>query len=136
MLEDNILEPGQEICDGRFKVQCVLGSGAYGEIYKVEKLKNGKSYAAKVERAHRKNKRISLFWEHKLIKKLKDKTLLPHAIYIGTDKSHKNNHFHVMVMDLLGPSLEDLFQKYRRKFDLKTVCLTGNQMIERIQAVH
>jgi len=86
-----------------------LGSGAFGEIYKVEKIKNGQSYAAKVERAHRKNRRTSLFWEHKLIKRLRDKTIVPHAIYIGTDKSNKNNVFHVMVMDLLGPSLEDLF---------------------------
>ena len=125
MLDDTILEPGMEICDGRFKVQTVLGSGAFGEIYKVERLKNGQSYAAKVERAHRKNKRTSVFWEHKVLKKMRDKTLVPHVIYIGTDKSNKNNVFHVMVMDLLGPSLEDLFQKCKRRFDLKTVCLTG-----------
>ena len=62
--------------------------------------------------------------------------MIPHAIYIGTDKSHKNNHFHVMVMDLLGPSLEDLFQKCKRRFDLKTVCLTGIQMVQRLEAVH
>ena len=41
MLEDNILETGMEICDGRFRVSTVLGSGAYGEIYKVEKIKSG-----------------------------------------------------------------------------------------------
>jgi len=102
-----------------------LGSGAFGEIYKVEKKKNGQSYAAKVERAFRKNKRTTLFWEHKLIKRLKDKTIIPHTIYIGTDKSNKNNIFHVMVMDLLGPSLEDLFQKCKRRFDVKSVCMTG-----------
>lgn len=44
--------------------------------------------------------------------------------------------FHVMVMDMLGPSLEDLFQKCKRRFDLKTVCLTGVQMIKRIERVH
>lgn len=41
-----------------------------------------------------------------------------------------------MVMDQLGLSLEDLFQKCNRHFDLKTVLLIGIQMISRIQACH
>jgi hypothetical protein len=62
-----------------------------------------------------------LFWESKLIHKLRGKTCVPGLYYIGTDSSTPNQHFHVMVMDLLGKSLEDLFQECRRKFDLKTV---------------
>ena len=41
-----------------------------------------------------------------------------------------------MVMDLLGPSLEDLFMQCKRKFDLKTCCLVAQQMIKRIEKVH
>jgi hypothetical protein len=37
-----------------------------------------------------------------------------------------------MVMDLLGPSLEDLFQKMGKKFTLKTVVLIGIQIIQRL----
>ena len=44
----NNLQEGQEILDGRFKIVKKLGSGAFGEIFKVEKKKSGEMYAAKI----------------------------------------------------------------------------------------
>jgi len=76
-LDDTILEQGMDILEGRFKVLKKLGSGAFGEIYKVEKKKSGEVFAAKIEKAVEKQKHIMLFWESKLIHKLRGKTYVP-----------------------------------------------------------
>ena len=93
-------------------------------------------YAAKIERAVKNQKHVMLFWESKMIHKLRGKTYVPQLYYIGTDKTNEKNQFHVMVMDMLGPSLEDLFVQCKRKFDLKTCCLVAQAMIKRIEKCH
>jgi casein kinase 1 alpha len=39
-------------------------------------------------------------------------------------------------MDLLGPSLEDLFNFCARRFTMKTVLMLADQMIGRIEYIH
>ena len=39
-------------------------------------------------------------------------------------------------MELLGPSLETLFQAKHKKFSLKTTCMIGIQILDRIEYVH
>ena len=75
---------------------------------------------------------IMLFWESKLIHKLRGKTFVPFLHFVGDEKTEDGKMYHVMVMDLLGKSLEDLFQECRRKFDLKTVLHISSQMVSAI----
>lgn len=47
-------------------------------------------------------------------------------IIVGLPKMYYFGHegdYNVMAIDLLGPSLEDLFEYCRRKFTLKTVLM-------------
>ena len=39
-------------------------------------------------------------------------------------------------MELLGKSLEDIFQQQQKKFSIKTVCMIGIQMIDRLEFIH
>jgi hypothetical protein len=58
-----------------------------------------------------------------------DLACVPNLHFVGDEKTEDNKTYHVMVMDLLGKSLEDLFQECRRKFDLKTVLCIAIQMV-------
>ena len=61
------------------------------------------------EKAVHMQRHIMLFWESKLIHKLRGKTHVPNLHFVGDEKTEAGKNYHVMVMDLLGKSLEDLF---------------------------
>jgi hypothetical protein len=54
------------------------------------------------------------------------------AFIVGLPKLYyysQEGDYSVMVIDLLGPSLEDLFEYCRRKFTVKTVLMLAIQMV-------
>ncbi len=49
---------------------------------------------------------------------------VPSVYYFGQEGFHN-----VLVLDLLGPSMEDLFEMCNRKFSVKTVAQAAKQMV-------
>uniref|UniRef100_A0A914CLQ1 non-specific serine/threonine protein kinase n=1 Tax=Acrobeloides nanus TaxID=290746 RepID=A0A914CLQ1_9BILA len=56
---------------------------------------------------------------------------IPCVKYFGRERD-----FFCLVMDLLGPSLEDLFNFCGRRFTIKTVLMIADQMLGRIEYIH
>lgn len=50
---------------------------------------------------------------------------VPQVHHFGQEGLHN-----VLVIDLLGPNLEDLFDMCGRKFTIKTVCMAAKQMVK------
>ncbi|KAL0388439.1 UNVERIFIED_CONTAM: Casein kinase-like protein 11 [Sesamum radiatum] len=78
-----------------------------------------------------KTKHPQLYYESKLYMLLQGGTGIPHLKWFGVE-----GEYNAMVIDLLGPSLEDLFNYCNRKFTLKTVLMLADQLINRVEYMH
>uniref|UniRef100_A0A914C8S4 non-specific serine/threonine protein kinase n=1 Tax=Acrobeloides nanus TaxID=290746 RepID=A0A914C8S4_9BILA len=120
---------GQFIVGQTYKLIRQIGAGSFGEVYICVHVTNGQEYAVKIEPIKAKNPQ--LYYEGKVLKYLGTGIGLPHMRYFGQEREH-----YCMVMELLGPSLEDLFNTCKRRFSLKTVLMLADQMIGRIEMLH
>jgi hypothetical protein len=85
----------------------------------------GKEVAIKLEPVVEKQP-SPLKHESRIYKTLMGGPGVPWMIWSG-----KQGDYNVMVIDLLGPSLEDLFKLCNRHFSLKTVLLLADQLVRR-----
>lgn len=118
-----------KICKGRFTVGKKLGAGSFGEIFVAHDRETKRDVAIKVESTSSRHPQI--LFEAKIYKLLAGGKGIPQMYWVGTE-----GPYHIMVLELLGPSLEDLFSYCKRKFSLKTAILLADQMFERIEYMH
>jgi len=114
---------------GRFRLGRKIGSGSFGDIYLGENVLTREEVAIKLECV--KTKHPQLHIEAKLYRTLHPGVGIPQVKWCGFE-----GEYNVMVMELLGPSLEDLFNFCSRKFSLKTVLLLADQMLSRVEYIH
>jgi predicted Ser/Thr protein kinase len=66
----------------------------------------------------------SLDHEHRVLTKLSGGTGIPRVRWFGMETG-----FYAMVVECLGPSLEDVFIRCQFKFTVKTVLLLAGQLV-------
>ncbi|KAI8826012.1 kinase-like domain-containing protein [Fimicolochytrium jonesii] len=120
---------GPTVVGGHFKVGKKIGEGSFGIIYEGTNLKTNEQIAIKFE--PRKAETPQLRDEYRTYKLLVGLPGIPKCYYFGQEGLHS-----VLVLELLGPSLEDAFDLCGRHFTLKTVCMLAKNMIRRMQTVH
>ena len=117
---------GQLIFD-RYKLIKKLGEGSFGSIYMAEY--NNQYYAIKLE--ERKMGHNLLENEAYIMGHLRGPGL---PLVKSYGYSNKHN---ILVMELMGKSLEDIFEKFeKKKMSIRCVCNIGYQMIEILEYIH
>ena len=107
-----------------------LGKGSFGQIYKCFNTQTKKEYAAKIESN---TTTIPLLThEYKMLKMLEGGEGIPTPIFFknqGLDT--------ILVIDNLGPNLEDILQDTKKKkFSLKTTLMIADQILTRLNYIH
>nr|CAD7573889.1 unnamed protein product [Timema californicum] len=107
----------------KYRLGRKIGSGSFGDIYLGTNISTGEEVAIKLECI--KTRHPQLHIESKFYKMMQGGVGIPTIKWCGSE-----GDYNVMVMELLGPSLEDLFNFCSRRFSLKTVLLLADQLVK------
>uniref|UniRef100_A0A7S0JYT6 Casein kinase I n=1 Tax=Cafeteria roenbergensis TaxID=33653 RepID=A0A7S0JYT6_CAFRO len=117
----------------KYRVVKKIGAGSFGDIYLGINDSTKEEVAMKLEST--KSKHPQLIYEAKLYRILQGAVGVPYIRWYGVE-TFPQGSFNVLVMDLLGESLEDLFNRCGRRFSLKTVLMIADQVLLRLEYIH
>ena len=115
-----------------YKLRKKIGEGSFGKIYIAININTKEELAVKLEKrdSDSESSRSLLETEAYILSHLKAFGLPDIKIY-GC-----NSDYNILIMELLGQSLENLFQSQNKSFSIKTACMLGIQMVDRIEYIH
>jgi serine/threonine protein kinase len=113
-----------------YKLIKKIGSGSFGEVFLTID-KNGNEFAAKIEEKKSKNRLKAEFNIYKKVLNNKNIIGIPKVYnYIETTS------YNILIMELLGKSLENLFDDNLRNFSLSTIFKLALDMLNIIERFH
>lgn len=110
------------------KVIKQIGKGTTGKIYRCIDLNYNIPVAIKVETIQNKS---HLYDEYKMLRYLNTVDGVPDVYDFKTSENNQ-----IMVMELLGPSVDSLFRYCGKSFTMKTICMLAKRMISLLESVH
>jgi len=114
---------------GKYRLGRKIGSGSFGDIYLGTNIHTGEEVGIKLEPLRARHPQLK--FEYRVYKTLQGGVGIPNVHWFGVE-----GDYNALVMDILGPSLEDLFNFCNRKFSLKTVLMLADQLLARIEYIH
>ncbi|KAI5990667.1 kinase-like domain-containing protein [Pisolithus albus] len=106
-----------------------LGSGSYGDVFHACNVLTNEDFAIKLSLAN--DTASVLHREYEILCKLQGVVGLPRIISCGNEGSYS-----AMILECLGPSLDELFDSCRRSFSSYTIAVIGRQLLQRLENIH
>eukprot|EP00457_Paulinella_chromatophora_P007497 gb/GEZN01007520.1/.p1 GENE.gb/GEZN01007520.1/~~gb/GEZN01007520.1/.p1 ORF type:complete len:455 (+),score=54.07 gb/GEZN01007520.1/:94-1458(+) len=107
-----------------------IGSGSFGEIFLGIDTRTNQKVAIKLERLDAEYPQLEA--EYTVYMSMKTGSRgIPKIYWFGM-----SGNYNVLIMELLGPSLETLYNMCERKFSLKTVSMLAIELLRRIEFQH
>jgi len=113
-----------------FTILNKIGKGSFGEVYLTED-KKGHKWASKVEEKRSNSRLRDEYNIYKKIHRLGPSYGIPKIL-----KFLETPQYNIMVMELLGPSLDALFTEYDKKFDIGTVLKIAIETVSLLKEFH
>jgi serine/threonine protein kinase len=115
----------------KYTITKYISSGSFGDVFEARNKKTNELVALKIPiKTAERDAQESLLEEARIYKKIADPQRGVANMKITTCKDKK-----IIVMDLLGESLESLLERHK-KFGLKTVIVLAIKMIDVIKYIH
>jgi len=113
----------------KYKIISQIGKGSFGTVFSASSTTNSEQVAIKTEKIKKKGNLLQSEFEKLNI--LQGFSGIPKIYEFFQIKG-----FNILIMELLGKSLSEIFNLCKKKFTLKTVCFLAIQMLKLIEHTH
>ena len=128
-MESNIFKYfKKKLIFGKYSIKYLIAKGSFGEVYFGTNKINGKNYALKIEETNRAD--LVLKEECLTLINLKGPGI-PSVISFGI-----RDKYSILVENLLGKSIKDIWIDKNKKFDLRDTCIFAIQALSRLEYIH